>query len=66
MTYTVIPKDTLLKVNGKTYRCHCGCNVFRPVKDDDRPNRKIYQCNGCGDWYMEGDVKGEEELKNES
>lgn len=52
MTHTVIPEDTLLRSDGKPFRCHCGCNVFRPVKDDERPNSLIYECNGCGDWII--------------
>lgn len=52
----VIPKDTLLKDEGKTYRCSCGCNVFRPLtelaklKNGYKAEEKVYQCNGCREW----------------
>ena len=34
------------KVNGKTFRCPCGCNVFHKEED---PN--IYICNSCNAKY---------------
>lgn len=37
-------KQTMLKVNGKRFRCECGCNVFHQP-DSTRPH--IYECNGC-------------------
>ncbi len=32
-------------VNGKSFHCHCGANVFTKKID-------IYQCNGCGELYQ--------------
>ena len=42
--------DTLLRVGGSeiSFRCHCGCNVFRKVSE--MPLK--YECNACGDWYI--------------
>lgn len=37
----------LLRVEGKSYRCRCGANVFHKPHAD-RP--EIYECNGCGQW----------------
>jgi len=33
---------TIIKVNGKGFRCSCGCNVF--IKID----KTKYKCNVCG------------------
>ena len=33
--------DKILKLNGETYRCKCGCNVFR------NPAPTQYVCNSC-------------------
>lgn len=42
-------KQTMLKVNGKRFRCECGCNVFHQP-DAEVPDR--YACNGCDLWYI--------------
>lgn len=40
-------KDVTVRVNGKLFRCPCGCNVFQhPV---NRP--EVYKCNSCGFRY---------------
>ena len=40
-------KDVMAIVDGKAFRCECGCNVFRnPV---GKPS--VYHCNSCGDMY---------------
>lgn len=36
------------KVNGKSFRCNCGCNVFHKPDDKD-PD--LYECNACGAWF---------------
>lgn len=36
-------KDTVCRVNGKLFRCDCGCNVFRKLLK--APLR--YRCNSC-------------------
>lgn len=35
--------DVMVMIGGKSFRCECGCNVFRHYKDD--PN--LYKCNSC-------------------
>lgn len=40
-------KDIIPKINGKTQRCDCGCNVFRYT---DKSKVKL-KCNGCGAFY---------------
>jgi len=45
--------DIMVKVNGKTFRCECGCNVFRHPYDPktQTPILDKYNCNGCGTTY---------------
>jgi hypothetical protein len=43
-------KNIMLKVGGKPFRCHCGCNVFH--RPEDRLD--AYECNACETLY-EGD-----------
>lgn len=38
------PEQTMPKVDGKPFRCACGCNVF--MRRGDR-----YTCNGCRNRY---------------
>jgi len=33
------------RIGGQTFRCACGCNVFR------QPKASVYECNACGSWY---------------
>lgn len=34
-----------LRIDGNSFRCECGCNVFhKPDKND----ANLYMCNGCG------------------
>ena len=40
------PRDIFVKVSGKSFRCDCGCNVFRS------PAIKRYACNSCGAKYV--------------
>lgn len=35
--------DVMVKISGKSFRCSCGCNVFRHFEGDP----KLYQCNAC-------------------
>lgn len=37
------PVDVMPRVNGKPFRCTCGCNVFRQQPDD----KTKYVCNSC-------------------
>lgn len=41
--------DVMPKVNGQTFRCDCGCNVFRTVarQQHDAANETRYRCNSC-------------------
>ena len=41
------PALVMVKIGGKTFRCHCECNVFHHPKE--RPD--VYECNACGEWY---------------
>lgn len=40
--------DTLIQVEGKTFRCDCGCNVFK------RHDKTAYSCNACEAIWREG------------
>ncbi len=40
------PYPVMPKVNGKSFRCHCGANVFTAIAE------KKYECNGCQEWYI--------------
>lgn len=41
--------QTMIKLQGKSFRCGCGCNVFHfPDKD----NSDRYECNACGAQYV--------------
>lgn len=40
--------EFLLKSEGKSFRCSCGCNVFHKP---DRTKLNIYQCNACEACY---------------
>ena len=37
------------RIDGKTFRCACGCNVFHKP---DRKRPEVYQCNGCDVRYV--------------
>jgi hypothetical protein len=37
------------KVDGKSWRCECGANVFH--KPEGEPD--IFECNACGAWYTD-------------
>lgn len=39
--------DVMPKVDGKAFRCDCGCNVFKNPKGEPH----VYVCNACGDRY---------------
>lgn len=36
----------MVKINGKVFRCTCGCNVFTKYKE------AMYRCNACGTDYI--------------
>ena len=40
-------KDVMIFIQKKSFRCDCGCNVFRRLKAD----RNKYVCNACGETY---------------
>jgi len=40
------PKDILISVGGKPFRCECGCNVFRHPSNLPEDRYK-YVCNSC-------------------
>ena len=37
------------RVNGKSWHCECGCNVFH--KPDGEPD--VFECNACGAWFTD-------------
>lgn len=39
--------NILLTVNGKKFRCQCGCNVFHHIDDD-----AVFICNSCDSEYV--------------
>lgn len=44
-------QNVMPKVNGKTFRCECGCNVFHEI--EHRSNGDIvYGCNACQYRYI--------------
>lgn len=42
MNKKIISKDTLITIDGKNFKCTCGCNVFTHYEDD------IFICHCCG------------------
>lgn len=36
-------KDSTIKINGLSFYCECGCNVFRKYNQD----KSYYKCNSC-------------------
>jgi hypothetical protein len=36
----------------RSFRCSCGCNVFRAAADTGSMPVTRYRCNGCGDHYV--------------
>lgn len=40
--------NVMVKIDGKSFRCACGCNVFHHPEPADR---SLYQCNGCGERF---------------
>jgi hypothetical protein len=47
--YKVKPKqpfeNVMVKINGKSFHCECGCNVFH--HPDEEHGNEIYICNAC-------------------
>lgn len=41
----IIEKNVFLKVNGKSFLCECGCNVFHKHSETE------YHCNSCNKQY---------------
>lgn len=37
-----------LKIEGRPYRCECGCNVFHKP---DKEKLMVYQCNSCKETF---------------
>lgn len=35
----------MIRIEGKPFRCDCGCNVFR------KRAATQYSCNACDNWY---------------
>ncbi len=44
--------DAMVNLNGKTFRCNCGANVFKKSATGTR-----FKCNGCGATYTGDPVK---------
>lgn len=43
--------QTMLKIEGRTFRCECGCNVFTKTEIAGEPS--LYTCNSCETIYSE-------------
>jgi hypothetical protein len=43
--------DVMPQINGKSFHCDCGCNVFRRELNSPR-----YKCNACEDQYVSGET----------
>ena len=41
--------QTTLKVEGKSYFCKCGCNVFH---HPNKRNLNLYACNACNQRFI--------------
>lgn len=41
-----LTQDIMPKLNGETYRCECGCNVYRYNKEKTK-----LKCNSCNAVY---------------
>lgn len=41
-------ENFIVRVGGKSFRCHCTCNVFH--KPDDT-RLELYECNACGSQF---------------
>ncbi len=37
-----------VRIEGKHYRCLCGCNVFH---HPDKNDKNLYKCNACGQQF---------------
>lgn len=48
-TETGEPENFMPKVDGQSFRCECGCNVFQKPY---RTRPEVFQCNGCGERYI--------------
>lgn len=42
-----VTPDSMVKINGKSFRCHCDCNVFHRYTDSEN----VYICNSCDEVY---------------
>ena len=42
-------KDFMPRINGKFFRCDCGCNVFKKPKPVSQPG--LFECNSCEALY---------------
>lgn len=51
----VPPELFQARVNGKPFRCECGCNVFRRRGSVSQRKGRTYICNACGNEY-EGSI----------
>lgn len=41
-------ENVMAMINGKSFRCSCGCNVFHHPEPNDKT---VYECNACEAWY---------------
>jgi len=45
--------DVMVKIKGVSFRCTCGCNVFRVDPDYQNPDGSVrYICNSCKAWWI--------------
>jgi hypothetical protein len=49
--FDVINSNVMLKIGGKSRRCHCGANVFSKLRGPFHGGTERYECNGCGELY---------------
>lgn len=42
------PNDVMVMINGKSFHCRCGCNVFH---HPDLRSPNLFECNDCYELY---------------
>lgn len=42
---TLLDRNVIVKIEGKSFRCPCGCNVF------GKYDSGLFECNSCNERY---------------
>ncbi len=54
----VLDNPIMVKIDGKSFRCGCGCNIFRHPEStkglESYKKQYIYECNACETLYLGG------------